>query len=41
MSPIYNQNGGPGDLINSNIAVDEAFNGTGAISNFMLGVAEK
>ena len=41
MTPIYNQNGGPGDLINSTVAVDNAFNGTGAISNFMIGVAEK
>jgi Tfp pilus assembly protein PilX len=41
MSPIYNQQGGPGDLINSSVDVDNAFNGTGAISNFMLGIAEK
>ncbi len=41
MQPQYVQSGGPGDLINSNIAVDDAFNGTDAISNFMLGIAEK
>lgn len=41
MTPTYDQNGGPGDLINSTVAVDNAFNGTGAISNFMIGVAEK
>lgn len=41
MTPIYDQQGGPGDLINSNIAIDDAFNGTSAISNFMLGIAEK
>ena len=41
MQPQYVQSGGPGDLINSNIAVSDAFNGTDAISNFMLGIAEK
>lgn len=41
MTPVYNQNGGPGDLINNTIALDDAFNGTGAITNFMIGVAEK
>jgi hypothetical protein len=41
MTPIYDQAGGPGDLINSTIALDDAFNGTGAITNFMIGVAEK
>jgi hypothetical protein len=41
MSPQYVQNGGPGDTINSTLALDEAFNGTGAITDFMLGVAEK
>ncbi len=41
MTPIYDQQGGPGDLVNSSIAIDDAFNGTAAISNFMLGIAEK
>ena len=41
MTPVYDQAGGPGDLINSTIALDDAFNGTGAITNFMIGVAEK
>ena len=41
LSPRYSQNGGAGDTINSNIAVDDAFNGTAAITNFVLGVAEK
>jgi hypothetical protein len=39
--PRYNQSGGPGDTINSDVDVDVAFNGTSAITNFMLGVAEK
>ena len=39
--PRYDQSGGPGDTINSDVAVDQAFDGTSAISDFMLGVAEK
>lgn len=39
--PIYNQSGGPGDTINSDVAVNQAFDGTSAITDFMLGVAEK
>jgi hypothetical protein len=39
--PRYDQSGGPGDTINSDVAVDQAFDGTSAISDFILGVAEK
>src|SRR5262249_55345005 len=39
--PRYDQSGGPGDTINSNVAVEQAFDGTSAISDFILGVAEK
>ncbi len=39
--PRYNQSGGPGDTINSDVAVDTAFDGTSAITDFILGVAEK
>ena len=39
--PRYDQNGGAGDTINSEVAVDQAFDGTSAITDFMLGVAEK
>jgi len=39
--PRYDQRGGPGDTINSDVAVDGAFDGTTAITDFMLGVAEK
>jgi Tfp pilus assembly protein PilX len=41
MSPVYHQNGGAGDVINDNFAVDTAFDGSSAISDFILGVAEK
>jgi hypothetical protein len=39
--PRYDQSGGPGDTINSDVALDQAFDGTAAISNFILGIAEK
>ncbi len=39
--PRYDQSGGPGDTINSDVDMSETFNGTSAISNFILGVAEK
>ncbi len=39
--PRYDQSGGPGDTINSDIDMSEIFNGTSAITNFILGVAEK
>lgn len=39
--PRYDQRGGPGDTINSGVDVNAAFNGTTAITDFMLGVAEK
>jgi hypothetical protein len=41
MSPQYIQNGGPGDTINSDYDANDTFNGTGAITDFMLGIAEK
>lgn len=39
--PRYDQSGGPGDTINSEVDMSDTFNGTEAISNFILGVAEK
>jgi hypothetical protein len=39
--PRYDQSGGPGDTINSDVNMSETFNGTSAITNFILGVAEK
>lgn len=39
--PRYDQNGGAGDTINSEVAVDQAFDGTSAITDFVLGIAEK
>jgi hypothetical protein len=39
--PRYDQSGGPGDTTNSDVSVDQAFDGTLAISDFMVGVAEK
>jgi hypothetical protein len=39
--PYYDQQGGAGDTVNSAVTVDQAFDGTKSISNFMLGVAEK
>ena len=39
--PRYDQSGGAGSTINSEVAVDNAFDGTTAITDFMLGVAEK
>ncbi len=41
LTPNYNQGGGPGGLINSSVAVDDAFNGTQALTELMLGIAEK
>ncbi len=41
MTPVYDQGGGPGDLINSSVVVDDAFNGTQALTELMLGIAEK
>jgi hypothetical protein len=41
LSPHYDQSGGPGDTTNSDVTVDQAFDGTSAISDFMAGVAEK
>lgn len=37
--PVYDQDGGAGNT--ENVALDETFDGTTAISNFMIGVAEK
>jgi len=39
--PRYDQRGGPGDTILSDVIVDSAFDGTSAITDFVLGVAEK
>jgi hypothetical protein len=39
--PRYDQSGGPGDTINSDVALDQAFDGTSSITDFILGVAEK
>ena len=39
--PRYDQRGGPGDTILSDVIVDHAFDGTSAITDFVLGVAEK
>jgi len=39
--PRYNQSGEDGDTSNSDVVVDHAFDGTSAITDFMLGVAEK
>jgi Tfp pilus assembly protein PilX len=39
--PRYQNNGAPSDTIYSDIALDSAFGGTSAITNFMLGIAEK
>lgn len=39
--PRYDQTGGPGDTINSDVDVDPTFDNTNSVSNFMLGVAEK
>jgi hypothetical protein len=41
LQPRYDQSGGPGDTTNSDVTVDQAFDGTTAISDFMIGVAEK
>ena len=37
--PVYNQNGGAGNTVN--VGLDATLDGTTAISNFMIGVAEK
>jgi hypothetical protein len=39
--PRYDQSGGPGDTVNSAVAVDQAFDGTSAITDFILGIVEK
>jgi hypothetical protein len=39
--PRYDQSGGPGDTVNSDVDVEEAFNGTSALTDFILGIAEK
>ena len=39
--PRYNQSGEDGDTSNSDVVVDQAYDGTLAITDFMLGVAEK
>jgi hypothetical protein len=39
--PRYDQSGGPGDTIQSDVVVDQAFDGTSAITDFVLGVVEK
>ena len=41
LQPRYDQNGGAGDTVNSAVTVDQAFDGTSAISDFMVGVSEK
>jgi hypothetical protein len=39
--PVYNQDGGPGDTVNSSPKIDTAFDGTAAITDFVLGIVEK
>lgn len=39
--PRYDQNGGAGDTIDSDIVVDQALDGTSAITDFVQGIAEK
>ena len=39
--PRYDQSGGPGDTVNSAVAIDSAVDGTQAITDFILGIAEK
>ena len=39
--PRYDQSGGPGDTVNSAVAIDSAIDGTSAITDFVLGIAEK